>query len=255
VADRDWLDWHRRYDDPTTALAGRLAVVRERVAAALDACPPGPVRVVSVCAGQGRDLLGVLPGHPRRNDVRARLVELDERNVDIARAAAAGLDNVEVVAGDASVTDAYAGAVPADVVLFCGVLGNLSDADAARAVGLLPQLCTPGATLIWTRHRNPPDLTVAIRGWLAATGFEELSFDGPEDVKFGVGANRYVGEPVPLRAGVRLFTFQDGALASVDRAAGPTSVDWAAQPSSVDWAAQPSSIDRAAQPSSVEEEA
>jgi hypothetical protein len=33
--------------------------------------------VISLCAGQGRDLLGVLADHPRREDVRARLVELD----------------------------------------------------------------------------------------------------------------------------------------------------------------------------------
>ncbi|GHD35622.1 hypothetical protein GCM10010335_31060 [Streptomyces galbus] len=32
-----------------------------------------------MCAGQGRDLIGVLAGHPRRDDVRARLVELDEK--------------------------------------------------------------------------------------------------------------------------------------------------------------------------------
>jgi hypothetical protein len=35
----------------------------------------------------GRDVIGVLAGHPRRDDVRARLVELDERNVAVARQA------------------------------------------------------------------------------------------------------------------------------------------------------------------------
>src|SRR5580700_6424312 len=83
---------------------------------------PGPIRVISVCAGQGRDLIGVLDRHPRRSQVTARLVELDPRLVGEARAKAedAGLPNVDVIEGDASTTTAYAGAVPADVILVCG---------------------------------------------------------------------------------------------------------------------------------------
>jgi hypothetical protein len=59
-------------------------------------CTAGEVRLISLCAGQGRDLIGVLTGHPRRDDVRARLVELDERNVVLARQVA-GLPGVEVL--------------------------------------------------------------------------------------------------------------------------------------------------------------
>jgi hypothetical protein len=77
-----------------------------------------------MCANQGRDVLGVLLDHGRRTDVTARLVELDPVLVADARGAAnrAGLD-VEVVHGDPSSTAAYAGAVPADVILVCGVSG------------------------------------------------------------------------------------------------------------------------------------
>ena len=72
---------------------------------------PGPLRAISLCAGQGRDLISALAGHPRRYDVRARLVELDPRNTETARQAAqaAGLPRVEVVTGDAALTDTYAG--------------------------------------------------------------------------------------------------------------------------------------------------
>lgn len=87
--------------------------------AELDRAPAGDVRLVSLCAGQGRDVIGALTGHPRRDEVRARLVELDERNVALARRAAqtAGLAGVEVLQGDAGVTDACAGAVPARIVV------------------------------------------------------------------------------------------------------------------------------------------
>ncbi|WP_308406680.1 hypothetical protein [Streptomyces sp. AC555_RSS877] len=103
----DWHVWHGDYDGPASFLGRRLDVVQERIGLALEASPPGPLRVVSICAGQGRDLLGVLPGHPRRGDVVARLVELDPRNVAEARrvATSLGLDQVEVVVGEAAVTD------------------------------------------------------------------------------------------------------------------------------------------------------
>lgn len=94
----DWYAWHDDYRTPGTSLARRLPVVQERVRIALDAAPPGRLHVVSVCAGQGRDLLGVLVDHPRRDDVTARLVELDPRNAAAAAHAAASLDQVEVVA-------------------------------------------------------------------------------------------------------------------------------------------------------------
>ena len=80
---RDWHDWHAAYDREST-LHRRLEVVRRRIGEALDASPPGEIRVISMCAGQGRDLLPVAAAHRRRDDVVARLVELDARNAEIA---------------------------------------------------------------------------------------------------------------------------------------------------------------------------
>jgi hypothetical protein len=205
---RDWAEWHAAYDDPTSTLARRLATVRARITDALDAVSPGPVRVVSVCAGQGRDLLGVLPDHPRAADVSARLVELDPRNVAAARVAAAeaGLTGVDVVEGDAALTDSYAGAVPADLVLVCGVFGNVTDADVARTVGALPAFTAAGGVVVWTRHRRPPDLVPAIDAWFATHGFVPVWLSDP-GAGYGVGVHRFTGTPQPLPAGERLFTF------------------------------------------------
>jgi hypothetical protein len=46
----------------------------------------------------------------------------------MAREAAkkAALGGVEVITGDASIPSAYDGAVPADLVLVCGVFGNIT---------------------------------------------------------------------------------------------------------------------------------
>jgi hypothetical protein len=183
--------------------------VQQRIREALDVASPGRLRAVSLCAGQGRDLIGALAGHPRRDDVTARLVELDEANVRAARAAArrARLNGVEVVAGDASHTDAFTGAVPADLVLVCGVFGNIADADIMRTISLLPQVCAQGAQVIWTRNRRPPDITEDICQWFEKHGFEKRWLSPPEEKAYGVGVHRYTGEPAPLERGVRLFDF------------------------------------------------
>lgn len=134
MTSRDWHEWHRPYDDPGSPLARRLLVVQRYIRAALDRQAPGPLRVISMCGGQGRDLFGALAGHPRRGDVVGCLVELDERNAEAARlaASAAGMSCVEVRTGDAALTDAYRDAVPADLVLACGIFGNVADGDVAR---------------------------------------------------------------------------------------------------------------------------
>lgn len=157
---RDWVAWHDAYDDPQTPLARRLVAVQARITEALDQAPPGPLRAVSICAGQGRDLIGVLAEHPRGRDVTARLVELDPRNAAVARqlAADAGLTQVEVVTGDAAQTVAYAGLVPATLVLACGVFGNITDEDVARTIRCCAGLCAAGGTVVWTRGRREPDL-------------------------------------------------------------------------------------------------
>lgn len=204
----DWHRWHGDYDVPGSFLARRLEVVQAQLRLALDAAPPGPLTVVSLCAGEGRDLLEVLPEHPRRDDVRARLVELDPRCTAVAAEAirVAGLADVEVVEGDAALTDQYQGLVPADVVLACGVFGNIVDADTERTVETCRQLTKSGGTVIWTRHRGAPDRVPAICGWFEERGFERVFVSDPE-AGFGVGVHRFGGVPEPLVLGRSMFTF------------------------------------------------
>lgn len=208
MADRDWLEWHSAYDRDSS-LRRRLEVVRARIGGLLDTSPPGPIRVISFCAGQGRDLIPVIERHRRRRDVRARLVELDPRNVQAAAWAvdAAGLSRVEVVLGDAALTAAYDGFTPADLVLCCGVFGNISDQDIAFTIKQLPTLCRRGASVIWTRGRTPPDLTPTIRRWFDQEGFEELFFEG-QPGSFAVGMHRLEAPPGPYDPTLQLFTFR-----------------------------------------------
>jgi hypothetical protein len=77
---RTWVEWHRDYDDPRSLLSRRGELVPGHLRAELGHAPAVNIRLISLCAGRGRDVIGVLARHPHRDDVRARLVELDERN-------------------------------------------------------------------------------------------------------------------------------------------------------------------------------
>jgi len=165
--------------------------------------------VVSMCAGDGRDLLGVLDGHPRSGDASGLLVELDPDLAAVGRAAyaSAGLTDIEFRTGDAGDATQYVGS-KADLLLVCGVFGNLSDDGVASLAQRLPGLCEPGATLIWTRHRQPPDLTVAIRATLAGAGFSELTYQPVPESWGTVGTARYDGPDVDFDPTTRLFEFR-----------------------------------------------
>ena len=88
--------------------------------------------------------------------VQGRLVDSDPTLADRARRTAreASLTGIEVVVADAGTTSAYAGAVPADLVLACGIFGNIVDTDIERTIRALPMLCAEGATVIGTRWQR-----------------------------------------------------------------------------------------------------
>jgi len=208
VRGTDWLEWHQRYEDPDSSTSHRLRRVQGHIAEWLDRRDEPALRVVSVCAGHGLDLLGVLRNRTDAGRVRATLVELDPRNVEIARKNATGVEaDVDVLEADAGNRTTYRGVVPADLVLLVGVLGNIGDDDVEGTVRALPELAAEGATVVWTRTRKLPDLTPSVRRWFAEAGFTERAFDAPDAFHFTVGVHELAGPPKPLRSEGRLFTF------------------------------------------------
>jgi hypothetical protein len=212
-----WVAWHDAYDRPGSGLARRLAVVRRRIGDVLDvavagaAAPSGPLRILSLCSGDGRDLLPELAARPGLA-VRAVLVELDGHLAERARAGAESAPGVEVRRGDAGDPALFADALPVDLLLLCGIFGNVSDTDIRATVGAVPSLMAPGGTVIWTRGRlgGEDDLRPVIRRWFSDAGLTEVAFDGAPET-FGVGVARRdpgvaAGPGLPPLPG-RLFTF------------------------------------------------
>lgn len=206
---RDYVAWHDAYGDPSSSLSARLRQVQHQIAAWLDRTP-GAVRVLSSCAGQGHDILGVLEQRPDdRARVTGALLEIDPTNVVAARDWIARLGvAVDVVEADAGTTSAYAGLVPADLVLLSGIMGNISAADIERLVHTSKQFCAPHATVLWTRGAQEPDLGPDIRRWFAEAGFDEVACDEwIEGTGMRVGVEQLAAAPEPLVPGRPIFTF------------------------------------------------
>jgi hypothetical protein len=208
----DWVRWHQEYEDVGSSLARRRRVVQRNLRTALSevaADRDGEMRLISICAGDGGDVLPVLAGRPF---IRALLVELDRQLSDRARRTAAefGLSRVEIRTADAGATDVLLDFVPAHVVLACGVFGNITFDDARRTITTLPQLLAPGGIVIWTRGRadDGTDPSVRLCDVFSDLGFTRLSLTAPGDARFRVGMHRLdtaAADPPP--PGTRMFGF------------------------------------------------
>jgi len=84
----DWSQWHHAYD-ADTSLSRRLTVVRSRLRELFASSTP-PESVLSLCSGEGRDLIPVLAELPAARRPSATLVGLD---TDLAATAAQRADD------------------------------------------------------------------------------------------------------------------------------------------------------------------
>jgi hypothetical protein len=208
---KDWVEWHDLYQTETR-LQQRLQIVQRYIRTALDAQPEGRIQVVSACAGDGRDLLGALSDHPRKPDVTARLVELNPQLVERGRAtikAANLIAQVEFINGDATLSSNYTGAVPADIVLVCGIFGNLADEAALeRLISNLRFLAKTDAYIAWTRgHKDGVAYSEIVRDRFQSANFTEVEFQLTATGDMGVGLHRHLGQPESLPSNERLFAF------------------------------------------------
>jgi predicted O-methyltransferase YrrM len=193
---RDWQAWHQEYDDPASSLSRRLADVRAQLARLLED-GVGPLRLLSLCSGDGRDTIPVLAGCDR--EVEACLVELDPELAERARRAAdeAGVE-LEVRTADAGALATFADRLSVDILMLCGVFGNISDADVERCVDASRALVRPGGAVVWTRGSRVPDDPTDRRGdpaeWIRRlfrqAGYEEVAFIAPADASYRVGVVR-----------------------------------------------------------------
>lgn len=211
---RDWVAWHQDYADPQSSLSRRLACVTDYLRQAVTLCSDGgrrTVHVTSICAGDGRDVLSVAGEWSAGQVASITLIELDpilaQRATQRARRLPVPVHVRQVDAGDCA---SYQDVPPADILLACGVFGNIPVDHAKQTIQFLPGLLRPRAVVIWTRGRKDDgtDPSEQIRAMFDSAGFRELAFTAPADARYRVGMNQLC-DAGATRASVprRIFTF------------------------------------------------
>jgi 16S rRNA G966 N2-methylase RsmD len=208
---RVWSDWPQEVYQQQS-YQQRLSKVQEHFAECLDNVPRGPVRVLSLCAGDGRDVIGVLNSHPRRTDVSAWLIESNRQCVAICvrQAASVGLQKtVNFVCGDATLCVTYKNIATADIVLICGVWGHVAANQRAQLVAGIASLCKPDAAVIWTRGLVPNMSRMQeIQSHFAGLAWNKVRVSSTPDQRWAVATYRYSGPRHQLSKSGRLFRFR-----------------------------------------------
>jgi hypothetical protein len=203
----DWQAWHGDYDDPHSSLSRRLSAVQQR----LHELVSGEVsvrRILSLCSGDGRDVLPVLARVPGERRPELVLVELDRTLAAAAECRAVELCvAATVVVGDAGFAKTWVSILPVDLLMLCGIFGNISTADIRSTIAAARGMLAPGGSVIWTRgYFADGDLRPLIRAWFAEAGFSEIAFDS-ETTGYGVGVNRLLPGTPAVTIPARLFSF------------------------------------------------
>lgn len=219
----DWFAWHGNYDRNRN-LQARLSIVCDQLSACLSHCEAGPVRVISVCAGDGRDLLMTMIDQPRAPDVQALLVEQDARLVKSGQSAAdlGGIgERLRFIEGDATDSSVYQGFAPADVVLVCGVFGHVREQDVPQLIQSLTLLCKSGGSVVWTRSTKAWDgenNVNRIKELFQAAEFVEVAYELTPRGASGIGTHRYLGSGGTLPESETLFIFTGSDFSNTDLA-------------------------------------
>jgi len=193
----------------------RLSVVQAHLTECLEVAPAGPLRIVSVCAGDGRDVIGVLRSHPRRTEVTAWLVELDRVSVTagIQLTTSEGLGkSVNFLHKDATAFETYLQIAPSDILLVCGVWGHVPVDERSQLVYALSCFCRPGGTVIWTcGAKKGGNRVQAIQSLFTGSSWECVRLSSTPDQRWAVATHRYCGPPNALPRSGPIFNFQRNA--------------------------------------------
>ncbi len=209
----DWAEWHKRYES-VPSLQERLAVVCEEISLAISATRTKPVRILSICSGDGRDVILSTAASKLRKSISGVLIELNPDLVARGRSTIKEFSLQEEISfqcSDATKSETYRSIAPAHIVVLSGVFGNLKYEDVGLLIDSLRSLCEPKARVIWTRNLNEfgdgETVVGGIKKLFANVNFTEASYTKTPSGVFAVGTHVYEGETLNLPARPVLFRF------------------------------------------------
>jgi hypothetical protein len=214
VGRNTWNNWPKRAYE-RASYRQRLAAVEFHLRESLDLAPAGQVRIIALCAGDGRDVINVVGSHPRCHEVSAWLVEADGNSIQTGTswARAAGLqDNVRFLHCDATSYATYLGIAPADILLVCGVWGHVPPEERNSVIDACKAICRPGGVVIWTRGvRLGMARLHEICHLFTPSTWEQVRLTVTSTAKWAVATHRLLESAEKLPTSGRIFHFRTAA--------------------------------------------
>lgn len=204
IKEQSLESWHDNYEDKKSSPYKRTLMVKKLIVDYL--INKNNITILSICAGQGRDILTSL-----NEDTSAYLIDVDKECVDYAQSYVNknDLNNVFVIEADASLISTYIdNNVPkADLILICGVFGHLSLEDINLTAQSLKQLIKPDGSVIWSRNKFDKDITEEVRDSFKLAGYEEEAFISPEKELFSIGMHKLIEDTIEPIYDLKMFDY------------------------------------------------
>jgi hypothetical protein len=196
--------WHDNYEDKTSTPYKRTLIVKKLIVDYL--INKNNITILSICAGQGRDVLTSLNA-----DTYAYLIDIDKKCIDYAQSYVNNnnIHNVSIIKADASLISTYVdNNIPkADLILICGVFGHLSLEDISITAQSLKQLIKTGGSVIWTRHKFDNDITKEVREAFELAGYKEETFISPKEEPFSIGMHKLIENAIEPIYDLKMFDY------------------------------------------------
>lgn len=210
-----WTEWHENAYNNTNSLAyQRTEIVKNLINKYLYEINKNVV-IVSIGAGQGRDILSVLKERKDNNRIFTYLIDTDMECLDYAKnyAEKNNIINVNVVNIDGSLTENYKDIPKADLIIFCGMMNQKNTEEVKSLANNMKFLCNEDAQIIWSRHGYDEDYSTSFRNVFNENFYKELDFYISHKEPFFVCRNIITSNllNVEIEKNVKIFIFEEFA--------------------------------------------
>ena len=210
-----WTEWHEEaYNDINSLPYQRTEIVKDLINKYLSEIDKDIV-VISIGAGQSRDILPVLIGRKDNDRITTYLIDTDIECLNYAKNYAKdnNIINVHIVDMDGSLVKNYKDIPKADLIIFCGMMTQKNTDEVKKLANNIKLICNKDAQIIWSRHGYDKDYSTPFRNVFNENFYKELDFYISHKEPFFICRNIIMSNPLNIetKKDVKIFIFNEFA--------------------------------------------
>jgi len=210
-----WTEWHEEaYNDINSLPYQRTEIVKDLINKYLSEIDKNIV-VISIGAGQSRDILPVLIGRKDNDRITTYLIDTDIECLNYAKNYAKdnNIINVHIVDMDGSLVKNYKDIPKADLIIFCGMMTQKNTDEVKNLANNIKLICNEDAQIIWSRHGYDGDYSTPFRNVFNENSYKELDFYISHKEPFFICRNIMMPNPINIETekDVKIFIFNEFA--------------------------------------------